>query len=88
MTAIPPTVELGARSSAAERMRRHRQRRKIGLRCVTIELSKSEIDGLARMGFLKSEMRNDTSAVRDALYAFCATHWIEYRKLRYARRSA
>jgi hypothetical protein len=84
----PSTDEPVARSPAAERMRRHRQRRRDGLICLTIELRKSEVDGLARMGFLKPEMRNDVSAIRNALYAFYAEHWIEYRKLRLARRNA
>jgi hypothetical protein len=43
----PSTDEPVARSPAAERMRRHRQRRRDGLICLTIELRKSEVDGLA-----------------------------------------
>jgi hypothetical protein len=50
-------------------MRRHRQRRRDGLRCLVIELRETEIAALIRKGFLKSEMRNDTSAIIDALYA-------------------
>jgi hypothetical protein len=56
-------------SPAAERMRRHRQRRRDGLRCLTVELREGEIDELIRRGLLKSEMRNDTAEVIDALYA-------------------
>jgi hypothetical protein len=51
-------------------MRRHRERRRDGLRCLTIELRETEIDGLIRRGFLKSEMRNNKNAVLKALYAF------------------
>jgi hypothetical protein len=40
------------------------------LRCLTIELRETEIDALIRMGFLKSEMRNDPTAISGALYAF------------------
>ena len=57
------------RSPAAERMRRHRERRRDGLRCLTIELRETEIDALARNGFLRSDARNDPDAIRDALYA-------------------
>ena len=53
---------------AAERMRRHRQRRRDGLRRLTIELRDSEIDELIRRGLLKSEMRNDDTEIIDALY--------------------
>jgi hypothetical protein len=54
---------------AAERMRRHRQRRHDGLRCLIIELRETEIDALIRKGLLKPEMHNDTIAIIDALYA-------------------
>jgi len=65
-----PTTEPAIRSAAAERMRRHRERRRDGLRCVTIELRDSEIDTLARMGLLRPEMRNDANAISEALYAY------------------
>jgi hypothetical protein len=64
-----PTTE-PVRSPAAERMRLHRERRRNGMRCLTIELHETEIDALIRKGLLKSETRNDPSAVNDALYAF------------------
>jgi hypothetical protein len=57
-------------SSAAARMRRHRERRRDGLRCLRIELRETEIDALIDRGLLKVETRNDLNAVRDALYAF------------------
>jgi hypothetical protein len=56
-------------SLAAARMRRHRQRRQAGLRCLRIELRKSEIEVLVRWGYLKNETRNDERAVIEALYA-------------------
>ena len=58
-----------ARSPAAERMRLYRERRRSGLRCLLIELRETEIDTLIRKGLLKSEMRNDTAEIIDALYA-------------------
>jgi hypothetical protein len=58
------------RSAAAERMRLHRERRSLGLRCLTIELRETEIDALIREGLLKPETRNDPDAVRGALYEF------------------
>ena len=69
MTAISPTTEPTTSTAAAERMRRHRQRRRDGLRCLIIELRETEIDDLIHKGLLKSETRNDPSAVIDALYA-------------------
>ncbi len=58
------------RSPAAERMRRHRERRREGLRCVTIELRETEIDTLVQKGFLNADTRNDERAVREALYRY------------------
>ena len=55
-------------SSAAERMRRHRKRRRNGLRCLPIEISETDIEGLTRLGLLPAEMRNDLSAIVSALY--------------------
>ena len=58
-----------ARSAAAVRMRLHRERRRQGLRCLTIELRETEIDALVCVGLLRGEMRNDVNAITDALYA-------------------
>ena len=51
-------------------MRRHRERRRDGLRWLTIELRETEIDALSRMKLLQPEMRNNKNAVLKALYAF------------------
>jgi hypothetical protein len=62
--------ELATRPSpAAERMRLHRQRRRDGLRCLTIELRETEIDVLVGKGLLNRETRHDPQAVSEALYA-------------------
>ena len=57
-----------ARTPAAERMRLHRERRRRGLRCLTIELHETEVDALIRGGLLEQETRNDRNAVLKALY--------------------
>jgi hypothetical protein len=56
--------------TVAERMRLYRNRRRKKLRCVTIELRETEIEALIRKGILAREMRNDTIAIREALYAY------------------
>jgi hypothetical protein len=68
MTTNPPTAAV--RSAAAERMRRHRERRREGLRCVTLDVHDGEIDALARRGFLKDDARNDLRSIEMALYKF------------------
>jgi hypothetical protein len=58
------------RSAAAERMRRHRQRRRDGLRCLVIELRETEIDFLVQKKLLNADARNDARCVREALYRY------------------
>jgi hypothetical protein len=65
-----PTNEPVARSTAAERMRRHRERRRNRMRPLWIELHVTEIDALIRRGLLNSETRNDAGAIIEALYVF------------------
>ena len=65
---VSPTTNLAPRSLAAERMRRYRERRQMGLRCVTLQVRDGEIETLIRRGLLNAEMRNDVYEIRDALY--------------------
>ena len=62
-------------SPAAERMRRHRQRRREGLRCLVVELRETEIDVLVQKGLLQADARNNASAVREALYQYFDRTW-------------
>lgn len=62
---IPSSTSLGA-----ERMRRHRRRRRDGLRCLLVELRETEIDELIHKGFLQPDRRNDPDAILPAFYAF------------------
>jgi hypothetical protein len=57
-------------SGGAERMRRHRQRRKDGLRCLTVELRDSEVHTLVTRGLLSESHRNEPNAILEALYRF------------------
>ena len=49
-------------------MRRHRERRREGMRCLLVELHETEIDVLVKRGLLKQETRHDQNAIADALY--------------------
>jgi len=40
---------------------------------IGIDLRRSEIDGLVRLGFLSAEMRNDVTAIRNGLYQYFET---------------
>jgi hypothetical protein len=57
-------------TSAAERMRRHRERRRDGFLCLTIEVHAAEIDALIQRGDLQAVHRDEIDAIREAFYAF------------------
>ena len=63
-----------APSPGALRMARHRNRRRKGLRCITIELRETEIDVPIRRGRLAGDSRGDRAAVRKALHGFHDDH--------------
>jgi hypothetical protein len=54
-------------TTAAERMRLYRKRRRQGLQYVRIALHATEIDDLIRMGLLKQDQRHDPEAVQTAV---------------------
>ena len=66
---ITPPVSITA-SAAAKRMRNSRERRRLGLRCVTVQLRATEVDVLVQKNLLNADARSDTYAVRDALHAY------------------
>jgi hypothetical protein len=69
--AIPAALPSVARAlTGAERMRRHRERQRQHLRCMTIELREGEIEGLIQRGWLARDRRTDGTAIRTALYHY------------------
>jgi hypothetical protein len=63
-----PTPPPLAHSAAAERMCVHRERRRSGLRCFTLQIRAREIDVLVQRGLLSPDARNEPYAVKMALY--------------------
>jgi hypothetical protein len=63
-----PTTRTIAGSAAAKRMRYHRERRREGLLCVTIELRQTEIAELIKRGLMDANSRNDVRAIRNAVH--------------------
>jgi hypothetical protein len=55
-------------SPAAERMRRHRERKRKGLHLVQVLLRESEIGALIDAGLLDECSRNDWNAVTEAVH--------------------
>ena len=64
MSNIPPTR---SSSPGAQRMRRYRKQRRLGLRSVRILLDDTDIDALIRMGLLKEHQREDAEALQTAV---------------------
>ena len=61
--AIPQTDS----GSSTQRTRRYRQRRRRGMRCVTVEVSQSEVAALEARGYFSEEERDDGAAIRKAI---------------------
>jgi hypothetical protein len=58
------------REATAERVRLHRERRRRGLRCLTIQIRDREIDALVQHGLLDDDRRDDTNAILAGLYRY------------------
>ena len=58
------------KEATANRVRRHRERRRHGLRCLMIVIRDREIDALVRHGLLDGEKRDDTTAIRAAFHQY------------------
>ncbi len=57
-------------SPTAERMRRHRERRRKGLHYIRVELRVTQIDMLVAKGYLEQEERDDADALQRAIDLF------------------
>ena len=57
-------------STAAERMRSYRQRRRRKWQSVRIEIAAAEIDALVKRGYLDPKNRDDLTAIGEAATAF------------------
>jgi hypothetical protein len=56
--------------SAAERMRRYRQRKRDGLIALNVEMRLTEVQALVEKGLLKAEARHNAGDILLALYRF------------------
>jgi hypothetical protein len=55
---------------SAERMRRYRERCRLGHACITVELRECEIAALISCGLLELDQRQDRAAIATALHAY------------------
>jgi hypothetical protein len=56
--------------SAAERMRRYRERRRRGLLCIKVQLRRTEVDALIARGLLEPADRQDRGVLAAALHRY------------------
>jgi hypothetical protein len=56
--------------SGSIRSRRSRERRRGGLRCVTIEIRDEELGVFVRRGLLSDAARCDVEAIKQAIYSY------------------
>lgn len=55
---------------AAERMRLHRRRRRLGVRPLTVEIRPQGVEALVEKGYLKPHERHDWNEVQFAVRSF------------------
>ena len=67
---IPSTAAPLRRSAAAARMRLHRERNRLGFRCVSVQLRVTQIRELVRRGLLPGDAQNDPYAIVKALHNY------------------
>jgi hypothetical protein len=67
---VSPVEKESAYSASSRRMRLHRARRKLGLRCLTIPLSELQVETLIHKGWLARAEHADRVAILRALYSY------------------
>jgi hypothetical protein len=60
----PPADRLIARPVSTPRVRAYRERRRLGVRCVKVPVSKTSIEAFVRMGYLPDALQQDVGAFR------------------------
>jgi hypothetical protein len=63
------TTPAETRSPASRRTRRYRERRQVGTRCVTVDVSQGELDALVVRGYLSEGERDNGAALKKAIEA-------------------
>jgi hypothetical protein len=72
LPSAPPADRLIARLISTPRVRAYRERRRLGVRCVKVPVSKTSIEALVRMGYLPEALQQDVSAIQNAVQTYVA----------------
>jgi hypothetical protein len=65
------------KAASTPRVRAYRERRRLGVRCVKVPVSKTVIEALVRMGYLPEALQQDVSAIQEAVQTYvtdCSVH--------------
>ena len=85
---MSPVEKESAKSASTRRMRIHRERRRLGLRCVTVALWELQVERLIRKGWLPRAERADRTAIRKALDQYLADNLGSAQRLTAVQRGA
>jgi hypothetical protein len=72
LPSAPRADRLLGRPASTPRVRAYRERRRLGARCVKVRVSKTSIEALVRMGYLRDALQQDVSAVQKAVETYVA----------------
>ena len=72
LSPIPAASQPTARLASALRVRAHRERRRLGVRCVRIQVVKNSIEALVKMGYLPEAEARDVRAIQKAVQTYVA----------------
>jgi hypothetical protein len=59
-------------AASTPRVRAYRERRRLGVRCVKVAVSKTVIEALVRMTYLPEDLQQDVSAIQKAVQTYVA----------------
>ena len=60
------------KAASTPRVRAYRERRRLGVRCVKVAVSKTVIEALVRMTYLPEDLQQDVSAIQKAVQTYVA----------------
>jgi hypothetical protein len=58
------------KAPSTPRVRAYRERRRLGVRCVKVPVSKIVIEALVRMGYLPEDLQQDVTAIQKAVEVY------------------
>jgi Holliday junction resolvasome RuvABC DNA-binding subunit len=60
------------KAASTPRVRAYRERRRLGIRCVKVPVSRTVIEALVQMGYLPEALQQDVRAIQEAVQTYVA----------------